>query len=304
MNICNWLIFGSGFGLYGYLPAILKNENNKIYLPNKYKTKLINREDLNCFYERINWYDDLSEIINFIDSVVIACNPETQPLIVNDLLKVNNIKKYILEKPLAINPIKADKFLKKLIHKKTLFTCGYSFLYTNWFKNLKLKIKNNKSDYLFCDWAFQAHHLKNNLNNWKANHLLGGGPLRFYGIHLIAIFSALGYENVISSEILKNKKGIYSKWEANFESKILPPFKISIDINSIVKEKFVIYSKSQKGINNLISFKDPFDEENSQDINDKRINILDKIIKDNSYQENIKIYKNTINLWRKCEEKL
>ena len=119
MPIFNWLILGSGFGLYGYLPAILKNEYNNIYLPHKYKTKIINRKDLNFFFERINWYDDLNEITKFIDSVVIASNPENQPLIVNNLLKINNIKKYILEKPLAINPICADNFLKQLINKIT-----------------------------------------------------------------------------------------------------------------------------------------------------------------------------------------
>lgn len=33
----NFLILGSGFGLYGYLPAILKNPKNKLYLSSKYK---------------------------------------------------------------------------------------------------------------------------------------------------------------------------------------------------------------------------------------------------------------------------
>jgi len=61
-----------------------------------------------------------------------------------------------------------------------------------------LDIEIEETDLLFLDtWhsykQLKADHFKNNKDNWKRDHKQGGGPLRFYGIHLIAVLAELGY---------------------------------------------------------------------------------------------------------------
>ena len=48
-----YLIFGSGFGLYGYLPAVYKKYKSKVYLPIKYQQFLNSRKDIRGFYNKI-----------------------------------------------------------------------------------------------------------------------------------------------------------------------------------------------------------------------------------------------------------
>ena len=49
----NTLILGSGFGLYGYLPAIYKISKN-IFLNTKYEKKIKNRAELKKFLKKNN----------------------------------------------------------------------------------------------------------------------------------------------------------------------------------------------------------------------------------------------------------
>ena len=63
------LILGSGFGLYGYLPAAYKI-SNKIFLQKKYKNFFYSRSELKNFNNKIIWYDNLKAIINTIDIVI------------------------------------------------------------------------------------------------------------------------------------------------------------------------------------------------------------------------------------------
>ena len=56
------LILGSGFGLYGYLPAAYKI-SNKIFLQKKYKNFFYSRSELKNFNNKIIWYDNLKAII-------------------------------------------------------------------------------------------------------------------------------------------------------------------------------------------------------------------------------------------------
>ena len=72
----NYNIYGSKFGLYGYLPAIFKNKKNKVFLQKKYFKFLINRKDLNKYVSRITWYSRVSEIKKKINYCIIAKRPK------------------------------------------------------------------------------------------------------------------------------------------------------------------------------------------------------------------------------------
>ena len=62
----NTLIIGSGFGLYGYLPAIF-HVSKKIYLKQQYEFFFSTRSELKKFSKKIIWYHDQNKIITDID---------------------------------------------------------------------------------------------------------------------------------------------------------------------------------------------------------------------------------------------
>ena len=113
----NFLIIGSGFGIYGYLPAIYKN-SKKIFLNIKYKKKIEKRIELIRYLKRVNWYFDIKDINNKIDYVIIAQNPKQQFLIVKKILLFLKPKHFFLEKPICHTPNKALNFVDFLEKKK------------------------------------------------------------------------------------------------------------------------------------------------------------------------------------------
>ena len=114
----NFLIIGSGFGLYGYLPAIT-NYSKKIYLNIEYKKFFSKRKELTKYTSKIIWYKDQKKIIKYIDYLIIAQRPQDQFRLVKKLAKTQNkIKHFFLEKPIGINPNKSKLFINFLNKKK------------------------------------------------------------------------------------------------------------------------------------------------------------------------------------------
>src|SRR5210317_61236 len=96
----NFLIIGSGFGIYGYLPAIYKY-SKKIFLNIKYRKKIEKRIELIKYLKRVIWYLDIKDINNKIDYIIIAQNPKKQFSITKKILKLLKPKHLFLEKPLS-----------------------------------------------------------------------------------------------------------------------------------------------------------------------------------------------------------
>ena len=82
------------------------------------------------------------------------------------------------------NPKKSLEVLYKLKKNKFNFNIGYLFFYTEFYKKFIKTCKHN----INVNWEFMSYDLKNK-TSWKFNLSKGGGPLRFYGIHFIAILS-------------------------------------------------------------------------------------------------------------------
>ena len=97
----NYLILGSGFGLYGYLPAVLSKKSNIVYLENKYKKIINSRKDLNIYKNKIIWIQNSLNILKIIDYLIIAKRPSDQVKIIKKIInKKNTLKKIFLENQL------------------------------------------------------------------------------------------------------------------------------------------------------------------------------------------------------------
>ena len=174
----NFLIIGSGFGIYGYLPAVYKN-SKKIFLNIKYKKKIEKRIELIRYLKRVTWYFDIKDINYKIDYVIIAQNPKKQFLIVKKILRFLKPKHLFLEKPICHTPNKSLNFVEFLHKNKIKFSVGYLFAYLNWYRYIKKNLTYNQK--FEITWRIRLNK-KNNL--WKSNHKEGGGLVRFYSIHL------------------------------------------------------------------------------------------------------------------------
>ena len=293
-----YTIIGKGFGLYGYLPAIIISKS-KLILPKNYKSHIELRSDIKNFVDKIIWSDDCYESISKAKKIVIAISPRKQHYFIKN--NKNHLKNKILflEKPISNDPYNSESLINLLIEENITFYVNYSFIYLDWYKRLKKKILylSNK-DKIIITWRFRAYHISKNIHNWKSNKQLGGGILRFYGIHILAILVALNYENLYINGIELSDKKIHYSFIDSDKSTI----ELLIDIDSPINNfNITLYNRLNE--QTLIDIYDPFCE-NKPERNelDRRVNVLQKhLFKKNEKLKSISFNKKVIKLWKKIE---
>ena len=296
-----YTIIGKGFGLYGYLPAVLLN-NSKLILTKDYKSYVEQRSDVDIFLNQIDWSKNILEAVQQSNNIILAIPPLEQFKFLmenKDLLK-NKI--LFLEKPIANSPNMSFDLLSFLENENLKFCVNYSFLYLGWFQKLKNKINAlNTNSIISIRWEFRAHHLKNNIFNWKSELKSGGGIIRFYGVHLIAVLASLNYHNC---KIVKSKYN-HNYAVFGFVSSNKPDINIIIDIDAS-KEIFLIemldYSNNSSEI--IIESNDPFYSSNNTKSNilDRRVEYLRKyLLEKKSTKKNLMFNKKEVTLWNQIE---
>ena len=129
-------IFGSGFGIYGYLPALAEHLGEEVVLPQAYETKVRSRPELGGTLSKIRWVKDHDEALALADGAVIATPPQFQGGIVERCLALRNIKRLALEKPLAVTPGMAASLLARLDASGVQYVIAYTLLHLNWYNDL------------------------------------------------------------------------------------------------------------------------------------------------------------------------
>lgn len=281
----NTLILGSGFGLYGYLPAI-EVVSKKIFLEYKYKNKLQNLKISKKIFNKIYWYKNESNIIDKINIAVIAYPPILQSKKIKQLFKNKKLVRYLfLEKPIDKNPIAARKLIKFLIKNKVKFSFGFIFKYLAWSKliNKKKNLKNIK-----IIWNIKK---KNASNSWKYKSKFGGGLIRYYGIHFLKLFSENNFHKILINDLKKNH------WTLQIQNSKKTVITLIIKYSN--KDKFLIKTQNK----NLISAPTPIIENIVSKKIDPRVKILKRYINQkirqngDNYTESLKF----VNFWSKIE---
>ena len=72
-----YTIVGKGFGLYGYLPAVLLN-NSKLILTKDYKSYVEQRSDVDIFLNQIDWSKNILEAVQQSNNIILAIPPLEQ----------------------------------------------------------------------------------------------------------------------------------------------------------------------------------------------------------------------------------
>ena len=294
-------IFGSGFGLYGYLPALAGHLGEEVVLPQSYEGKVRARPELSGTLSKIRWVKDHDEALTLADGAVIATPPQFQGGIVERCLALPNIKRLALEKPLAVTPAMAASLLSRLDASGVQYVVAYTLLHLNWYSDLAWP-KDTDAE-VELSWSFHAHHFAHDLHNWKRVHAQGGGPLRFFGVHILAMLASRGYTHVTSSRLDGAVPGEPERWNAALSGPGLPACRVCVDSRS-PKSYFEITSKGKE--RPLIALHDPFALEAATGDADPRVAVLAEILGQltTGNASLSDVYKLTNDLWMQAEERL
>ncbi len=305
-------IYGSGFGLYGYLPALISC-GQQIILPQRYFSCFYARPELIPFASQVEWVTDENTLLERSTGMVLALKPSLQNDWLPRFLLHKPIEYLLLEKPLAQSPQSAAILFDHLMSCGKIFRIGYTFRYTPWGKQLLAALGQvNNIIQLSIHWCFSAHHFHNNIQTWKRSHAAGGGIIRFYGIHIIALLAEIGYRDVISSQTIGYSIDECEKWRAVFAGDNLPACEIVIDSRAFVNQFQIVQtfcSTERLATYIFTDLSDPFDSVNrlclSEEGLDRRVSILKQLCQSlwepgvNQYEW----YAATIQLWLIAENK-
>ena len=295
------LLYGNGFALDVYLPALVSLGIKEIFI-NKDLVKNTKNKNLNKYRENIIYIEEKDIQNRFFYNIIIAISPVKQYELLLKSQIINNTNLLILEKPLAPSPINAIEILEKLDKLKINYLINYSFRYAAWFNKISSGIKSIDIDEdLFFIWKFKARHFSHKRLTWKKFHSEGGGAIRFYGIHLIAILSDIGYVSIDKSNIYLSKEDNLVSLNCSLKpTRNLPQCKIKIDSNSPENKFCCYYYKNHKKIE-LFNQKAPFPSLSKEINEDPRVDIIKRFLTDMSFNyDNLKV----IELWKKIEDKI
>ncbi len=304
-------ILGAGFGLYGYLPALVDGCAQRTVLPVRYRARFRERSELARYASDVQWEADEDAALNCADGVVLALQPINQSEWIPRCLARSNIERLLLEKPLAHSPEVAAAIFDDLIRSCKVFRIGYTFRYTVWGMQILSALGSTRgSGSLSIHWSFLAYHFRHDLCNWKRFNATGGGAIRFYGIHIIALLAEMGYRDVTLSRAFGTSSDEVEKWIAVFAGSGLPECEVVVDTRSTVtKFRVEQTSNPRVGLTTVVAnLSDPFDSEDeacrSGQI-DRRVHMLTRVCRSlwkedsNEYEW----YNATIRLWWSVEEK-
>jgi len=177
-------IVGSGFGMYGLLPAFSRIKECKVVsICGKNSEMMLN----NCKKLGLNRYTDWREMLQKEkpDAVAIAVIPSHQYEIA--MYALENGMAVFAEKPLTTS-FDTSLELNKLAKKKRLPNM-LDFLFPEipeWHA-AKKAIENGLIGEILkvnVDWTFLSYDLMNHIKSWKTDVKQGGGALSFYFSHV------------------------------------------------------------------------------------------------------------------------
>lgn len=239
-------IIGSGFGLYGLLPAFNDTASSKVIAICGKKTDRLTHycESIGLTKIYSSWKEMLDN--EELDAVAIAVVPSAQYAIAKYAIE-KGIHVFA-EKPLTANIREAKELV--LLAKKKKITTMVDFIFPEieeWQKAKELLDTKvyGELKHISVTWDFQSYDIKNNISSWKTDRKQGGGALAFYGSHaLYYVEYFVGPITNLVSNCTYSKKSINGAETevdiiAKFKSKATGHIHISCNTVGYVEHKIV-----------------------------------------------------------------
>ncbi|WP_291577667.1 Gfo/Idh/MocA family oxidoreductase [Bradyrhizobium sp.] len=300
-------VLGSGFGLYGYVPALISGCNQEVYLPARYRVRLRERVDVRPFEDVIQWRADEAAILQEVDAVVISRRPQDQEQLIHRHLGAPNLRAFVLEKPLGTTPGSALEVLDTLEAAGKSYRIAYVFRYLPWAVLLKQTLEKREAPgSIRIVWRFRAHHYAHALQNWKRSVSDGGGALRFFGIQLIGLLAEIGYRNVTGARCTSSRRDECETWSAGFGGQGLPHCRVDVETNATTKRFSIEIDESPAGSVRIVDLEEPFQQCAQIGGLDRRVAALSELChelidgRDTGYGW----YRGSLALWDQCERHL
>jgi predicted dehydrogenase len=295
-----WGILGGGFGLYGYLPALAGLGVREFFVPARHRAFMEGRHDIREYASLIRWCDDSATLVSSVESLVLAVPPLQQEDIVMKLCAGRHLKQLVMEKPVAHSPSCGDSVIASARDVATSVRIAFICKHAPWAIALLDNCQNYPTGMISIEWTFMAHHLKTNMETWKARHENGGGALRFYGIHLIALLAEASFRTVVNSELTFDEQGRAIRWAARFRSPNGSTAAVTVDCSS-GEQRFRIRRRTPVG-EYLVELPNPFAEFDSA-TSDCRIAPLQALLQTFSQpnERYYDLYSSANELWMKAE---
>lgn len=300
-------VVGGGFGLYGYVVALLEGNLHSVALPFEYRPRMEARPELAHLIDRINWRSNFLTCLESSDSLVMAVPPLFQKRYVDRLVELDLVpKSMFLEKPLGRNSQAAEELLQTVSEQDVDFRIAFLFWYAEWSDLVVSEVLQDGE--ILIEWKFSAHHYRNFVNTWKRHHSLGGGVLHFYAVHLVAFFAKMGFDGAILHQVSCDEMGEPVALSVEFSHPKLRAVCVLVDSNSTVSS-FEIFKKSAKQSSPKLSlFRSisPFLDASGHDAEVGRIEILKRYLHDTHLpmSERVGIYRNINSLVGQLEAQL
>ncbi len=294
-----YTIVGSGFGLYGYLPALVERLGEEVVLPRAYEEKARARPELARALSGVRWAEDQDAALALAEGIVIATTPARQLEVAARCLAMPSIRRIVLEKPIAPTPELGGRLLRELRRAGKRHRVGYTLAYAPWASRMPWP-RRAETPSVAIEWTFMAHHFAHDLVNWKRSGEAGGGVLRFFGVHVLALLARHGYRRVAQSRLFGDTPTEPQRWWALIEGDDVPPCRVEVDSRAVAR-RFRIASP---GMPPLVDLDDPFAQELPIDEEDPRVGVLERILRsleepDAPFEA---WYESTNTLWREAEE--
>lgn len=201
-------IVGSGFGLYGLVPAFYPIKGSRIAAvsannPQRIRQYCTPRHITHIYRD---WHQMLKK--EKLDAVAIAVTPKAQYDIASFLLK--NGMPVFAEKPLADTYAHAQ-ILASLAQKQHVTTAlDFMFPEIPQWKKVKALIDGNAYGTLLhiaVNWDFLSFDIAHGIKSWKTDLTEGGGALSFYFSHVLYYLELFGgpLEDIRGSSTYANK---------------------------------------------------------------------------------------------------
>jgi hypothetical protein len=295
-------VAGGGFGLYGYVPALIARAIEPVVLPEAYRSEMERRPELRPYVSRIRWVANRATACEAASGLVIATPPTIQQEIVRQVLAQYDVRTFVLEKPVAKTPDAATATLRGIAAAGKRMRIGYTLLFTGWCKALAWPSLESGAR-VTIQWEFLAHHFAHGLDVWKRRVGDGGGVLRFYGVQLIALLARRGYDTVLDSTTAGAIVTEPERWRAQFSGPGLPPCTVSVDSRTPAT-RFRIVADTPGSHRVLVDLSSPFSEGGvSADANDPRVPALIALLGslDDDDSKWLSFYETVNDLWGRVE---
>jgi hypothetical protein len=295
-------VAGGGFGLYGYVPALITRAMEPVVLPEAYRSEMERRPELRPYVSRIRWVANRETACAAASGLVIATPPVIQQEIVRRVLTQYDVRTFVLEKPVAKTPDAAAATLRAIVASGKRMRIGYTLLFTGWCNSLAWP-PAEPGAWVSIHWEFLAHHFAHGLDVWKRRASDGGGVLRFYGVQLIALLARRGYDTVLESTTAGAIVTEPERWQAQFAGPGLPPCAVRVDSHA-QRTGFRVVVDAPSGHRVLVDLPSPFSEVGaSANADDSRVPALMGLLGslDDDDSQWLSFYETANNLWGRVE---